>query len=193
MNLDDLNKRPPLDVYAKFEARPGKDEEASKAAGYAVYKDEHWVILHPKGEANASTEYKVPQLPKSRPHIWEQIRVAYEAWCAGQDEPVDGVPLKGWSGCTESQRMTLANIHVRSVEDLSKVTDAQCEKQAGLVKLRDIARNWLTSVGDGSRLAEQNAALQDELREKGEMLTAQQKELDELKIQMKALMTRNAA
>jgi hypothetical protein len=191
--LEDLNKRPALDVYAEFVARPGKDEEASAAAGHAVYKDIDWVILHPKGERDASTEYKVAQLPRSRPHIWEQIRAGYEAWKAGQEAPPDGTPLKGWSGCTEAERLTLANIYIRSVEDLSKATDAQCEKTAGLKKLRDLAQNWLTSIGEGSRLAEQNAALQDDLREKGELLAAQQKDLDELRQQVAALMKRNAA
>lgn len=191
--LEDLNKRPPLDVYAEFVTRPGVDEEAGKAAGHAVHIDVDWVILHPKGERDSSTEYKVSGLARSRPHIWEQIKTGYEAWKAGQEAPPDGTPLKGWSGCTEAQRLTMANIHIRSVEDLSKATDAQCEKTPGLMKLRDLAKNWLTSIGEGSRLAEQNAALQADLREKGELLASQQKDLDELRSQVAALMKRNAA
>lgn len=191
--LEDLNKRPPLDVYAEFVIRTARDEEASQTAGHAVEKEVHWVILHPKGERDSSTEYKVAGLAKGRPHIWEQIRAGYEAWKAGHEPPPDGTPLKGWSGCTESERLTLANIHIRSVEDLSKATDAQCEKTPGLMKLRDLAKNWLTSIGEGSRLAEQNAALQADLREKGELLASQQKDIDELRAQVSALMKRNAA
>ena len=191
--LEELNKSRQLDVYAEFFVRPGVDEEASKTAGHAVHIDIDYVALHPKGERDAATNYRVSTLAKGRPHIWEQIRTGYEAWKAGQEPPPDGTPLKGWSGCTEAQRLTLANIYIRSVEDLSKATDAQCEKTPGLMKLRDLAKNWLTSIGEGSRLAEQNAALQDDLREKGELLASQQKDLEELRQQVAALMKKNAA
>lgn len=189
----DLNKRPPIDAYFQFEVRPGTDEEASRLAGRAVYKDEHWVIQRPKGDPTSVTEYKVASLRRSRPQIWALVEPAYTAWAGGMDEPLDGVPLKGWSGCTEAQRMTLASFNLKTVEDLASATDAIADKIPQFRKMKQVAKNYLTGIGDGSRLAEENAALKAELDEvaaRNETLAA---DLEEMKAQIAALVKARTA
>lgn len=189
----EMNRRPPIDAYFQFEVRPGTDEEASRIAGRAVYKDEHWVIQRPKGDPSSVTEYKVNNLRRSRPQIWALVEPAYNAWAAGMDEPLDGVPLKGWSGCTEAQRMTLTSFNLKTVEDLAGSTDSLGEKIPHFNKLKNVAKNYLTGIGDGSRLAEENAALKGELDELKGQNAALALDLDELKAQVSALVKARAA
>lgn len=189
----DLNRRPPIDAYFQFEVRPGTDEEASRIAGRAVYKDEHWVIQRPKGDPSSVTEYKVNNLRRSRPQIWALVEPAYTAWANGMEEPLDGVPLKGWSGCTEAQRMTLASFNLKTVEDLANATDSLGEKIPHFGKLKNVAKNYLNGIGEGSRLAEENAALRDEVQEAKALNEAMAADLEELKAQVSALMKARAA
>lgn len=189
----DLNKRPPIDAYFQFEVRPGTDEEASRLAGRAVYKDEHWVIQRPKGDPTSVTEYKAASLRRSRPQIWALVEPAYTAWANGMDEPLDGVPLKGWSGCTEAQRMTLASFNLKTVEDLSNATDAIGDKIPQFRKMKQVAKNYLTGIGDGSRLAEENAALKAELDEVSARNQTLAADLEEMKEQIAALVKARAA
>lgn len=189
----ELNKRPQVDAYFIFEARPGVDQEATEKAGHAVYKDEHWVKMKPKGDNQSETNFKVSLLPRSRPWLWDVIRPAYEAWKNGQEEPLSGIPLKGWSGCTEAQRLSLANFNIKTVEDLAEASDGVREKIPGFSRLQKVAKNYINGIGENSRLAEQNASLQEELKEKGEMLASAQKDIEDLKSQVAALLKAKAA
>lgn len=180
-----MNQRSKVDASFRFEMRPGVDEAASKEVGKQVYKDEPWVIMRPKGDPNNSTEFRADRLQRSRPELYQAIQPYYEAWKNGQEEPLDGTPLKGWSGVTEAQRLTLANFNLKTVEDVANATDSMREKIPQFTKLQQVAKNYLQ--GDGSKLALQNASLQEELKEKGSLIDQQQKDIDDLKAQVAAL------
>lgn len=189
----ELNKPAERDFYAKFITEPGEDKAASEKAGHAVYADIDYVTILPKGEGGNEVRYRVDRLKKGRPHIWELIQDGYEAYKEGHEDPVDGIPLRGWSGCTEAQRLNLANINVRSVEDLSKVGDDQCQKLPGTHRLRETARNYLAQIKDGSVLVQENAALKERADDQQTLLDAQSKEIDELRQQVNALAAQKKA
>jgi hypothetical protein len=55
--------------------------------------------------------------------MWDFIRPRYEAWKTNQDLPETGTPLAAWNHLTQQQAEILRVNGVRSVEDVSQLTD----------------------------------------------------------------------
>lgn len=56
--------------------------------------------------------------------LWDFIKPRYEAWKNNQDLPETGTPLAAWNHLTKEQAEILRVNGVRSVEDVSMLTDA---------------------------------------------------------------------
>lgn len=56
--------------------------------------------------------------------MWDFIRPRYEAWKNNQDLPETGTPLAAWNHLTPAQAEILRVNGIRSVEDVSVLTDA---------------------------------------------------------------------
>lgn len=130
--------------------------------------------LAPRGFGKyTSTPWRVVDLKRDTSGLWEVVRPSYEAWKAGQEAPVDGTPLAAWSGVTPQQAEILKFNHVRSVEDIASLTDAQMERipLPGLRVLRDQARAWEKAAdqrsvaADLARKDEELAILREQMAE----------------------------
>lgn len=123
--------------------------------GETVYVD--YVQYGPAGEFNSTViEEKVARLkPREEDAIereerfyamkakWDVIAPAYEAWKSGNTVPEGGTPLSAWSGLTPDAVKVLKMAGVKSVEELSELSDSvltsirlpdmrNLRKQAGL-------------------------------------------------------------
>jgi hypothetical protein len=97
---------------------------------------------------------------------WNVIKPRYEAWKAGQEMPVDGTPLAAWSGISRSLADALKMHGVRTVEELSKLTDThkQSMRIMGLGNFIEGAKRFLTAQDSNkvtSALEQKDAEIAD--------------------------------
>jgi hypothetical protein len=105
---------------------------------------------------------------------WKQIEPAYEAWKAGSEIPLDGVPLAAWNGVTREQAEVLKARGIKTVEGVRDITDSQFSKimLPNMRQLRDLARDFLENR-EASAAAAKIAA-------KDEQIDAMQAQMDEM-------------
>ena len=60
--------------------------------------------------------------------MWDFIKPRYEAWKTNQDLPETGTPLAAWNHLTQAQAEILRVNGVRSVEDVSLLTDTHIHR-----------------------------------------------------------------
>jgi hypothetical protein len=128
-----------------------------------------WVKV---GGNGATTQEKVARLRQNE-LLWPVIDRAYEHWKKGQEEPVDGTPLAAWAGVNADQADRLKLMHIRSVEDVAALTDADLEKIGmGARSLREKARAFVVNKQGSAKIEEalaardkENADLKAELAE----------------------------
>ena len=185
--MEEYGKQREIDALIKFEIRSMKDEEASRAAGHTVMADVDYVVVCSKGDRSTETSFKASSLHRRDPVLWEHIKDGYARWKAGQEDPLEGTPLKGWTGCTASQMHDLFNVNIRTVEDLAEMTDAQCQKQTGFLTLRDVARNYMKAAAGPGKAAEEITALQKQTKDQGELISSLMEQLDEMRNQLNAM------
>lgn len=61
-------------------------------------------------------------------HRWSMIEPAYTAWKEGQEIPVNGTPLGAWPAVTKEQVEVLHRLGLRTVEEMSELTDTTITK-----------------------------------------------------------------
>lgn len=116
--------------------------------------------------------------------LWEFIRPRYEAWKNNQELPQTGTPLAAWNHLTPEQAEILRVNGVRSVEDVSVLTDAAFQRIpiAGLRSITEAAKKFLAhqdvnrAVADSVAKDETIAALTARLEEMASMVAKLQEE-----------------
>lgn len=106
--------------------------------------------------------------------IWAFIKPRYEAWKGNQDLPETGTPLAAWNHLTQQQAEVLRVNGVRSVEDVSVLTDTHFTR-IPIPNLRSIveaAKKFLSSK-DINKFSAEMAA-------KDEMIAALTSRVDQL-------------
>ncbi len=179
--MDEYGKPREIDALIKFEKRQVRDDEASRDAGRTIMKDVDYVVVCSKGDRSTETSFRADGLFKRDPVLWDHIREGYERWRAGQEDPLDGTPLKNWTGCTPAQMHDLYNLNIRTVEDLSGMTDAQCQKETGLLTLRELARNYLKAASGPGKAAEEITALKKMASDQDGLIASLTDQLDEMR------------
>lgn len=152
---------------------------------YPNGKETEWVELAPVGESydkcrtwhrikdvrppeNANRESATMQAMFGR---WEVIEPAYSAWKAGMAVPEGGTPLAAWSGVTPEQVSVLATMGIRTVEDVSTMTEGAVGRLPWPSARRtpELARAFLDSRV-GSAQAEELATMREKMAAMEEML-----------------------
>ncbi len=119
--------------------------------------------------------------------LWEFMKPRYEAWKTNQDLPETGTALAAWNHLTPQQAEILRVNGVRSVEDVSQLTDAHFNR-IPIPNLRSIveaSKKFLDSKDvnkTASELAsahEQLAAANNRIDEMAEMLARLMAEKEE--------------
>lgn len=184
--------------YVKFERRPVEDRNASIKAGYEVFKDVDYALVTPVGSKDVIprivSEWFVQlrqQVKEGRmPESWlKQYEEAYKYWQNGQEPPLNGTPIKGWSLLSPAMQQNVIGANILTVEDLAQANDEACRRMGmGAIGLKDKAANWLkASTGPGKLAAEmsavqiKNRALEAQVAEMNDSMKQLKAELDLLK------------
>ena len=114
--------------------------------------------------------------------LWDFIKPRYEAWKTNQDLPETGTPLAAWNHLTQHQAEVLRVNGIRSVEDVSMLTDTHFNR-IPIPNLRSIveaSKKFLDSkdvnktAGELAAAQETIAALMARVDQLSEMVAAQQ-------------------
>ncbi len=92
--------------------------------------------------------------------LWDFIKPRYEAWKSNQDLPESGTPLAAWNHLTPQQAEILRVNGIRSVEDVSTLTDVHIQR-IPIPNLRSIieaSKKFLDSKDVNKNAAELAAA-----------------------------------
>lgn len=124
------------------------------------------------------------------PQKWlDDYKDAYQRWQNGQEMPLHGMPIRGWSVISPAQQEMLININVLTVEDLAVMNDEGVKrigmgagelKQKAVTALRaskdigpvvmeiaDLKKRLDLSEANNKALIEQTTALLAELKMRG--------------------------
>jgi hypothetical protein len=139
--------------YEDVAGKPGEPREV------------HMVEWVKKGTNGATTCEKVARSFKDGA-MKDIIEPAYKSWLKGQEEPTDGTPLSAWPGVNPAQADRLKALHLRTVEDVAGMNDADMNRVGmGALALRDKARAFVAAKKDTAPLAEAMAKKDAEIAE----------------------------
>lgn len=105
---------------------------------------------------------------------WEFIKPKYEAWKNNQELPAEGTPLAAWNFLTQQQAEILRVNGVRSVEDVSVLSDAHFNRIPipNLRSIAEAAKKFL-DASDVNKFAAQ-------MKEKDETINALTARIDQM-------------
>lgn len=133
-------------------------------AGENVLVD--WVRWQKIGNPNQQMEGKIKKVKKFYADVWTTLEPYYNAWKKNEQEPVNGTPINNWPPVTKRLSEVLKTNGFRSVEDLSKATDADLGRIGmGALALRDKAREFVLLKTDTK-----NAGQIDDLKKTLELM-----------------------
>lgn len=168
------------------------------ASGRRIKKlqEEHWVTYSPAhSPVNTQTTERVRLLfpdptrmgedqdgEKLRymTAVWSQIEPAFEAFQKGQEIPLNGTPLAAWSGVSPEQAEILRQSAIRTVEEVSRLTDGQIER-VRLPNVRDLRAQAILFLenSDAAKAAEREAQKDAQIAEMAERMAAMEALLEE--------------
>lgn len=156
-------KKPAIPI---FKTVPVQMEFASAQAGRPIFEDREFVTIVIPGDRNAMAHEPVREEHRNR---WPK---EYEAFKAGKETPLEGTPLAEWPGMIRARVEELAYFHIRTVEELAGLNDAQLQKIGmGARAERDKARLFLDAARNGSAPLERMVAKNLQLELETERLT----------------------
>lgn len=169
----DLKEERP--AYVRFEIQQEEDRAATLANGYYTTRDVEVALITPPYSKDCN-EKKVADWLKELddnvragrlPLKWaEGYKAHYRAWKSGQEPPLDGVPIKGWSMLSPAQQQNLLQIGVKTVEDLAQMNDEGMKRYGmGALDLKTKAAAWLKTARDIGPITQENAALKVRVEE----------------------------
>lgn len=120
------------------------------------------------------------------PGAWrDQWKAAYKAWKEGQEPPVNGTALKGWSLLTPAQLQNLIQMGMRTVEDVAGMNDEGMRRYGmGSLELKNKAAAFLKAQSGPAKVAAENAALKVRVDEQAQTIESLQKKLLEFEAAM---------
>jgi len=135
----------------------------------ADLKASDWVRWVKKGDSMRSTvAEKVSRLKKGMvgEEIWAVIKPYYERWKEGQDAPVLGMPLDAAPFATKEMVRVLAQVEIRSVEDLANAEEAALNKLPipGIIGMRAKAKALLDTRANLAPVSQELAELREQVQ-----------------------------
>lgn len=157
-------------LMIKFHMEPMMDTQKSREEGRPIYRDvEHVRILIP-GSKESVVDKVVTEIERNR------FRDLYAKWKANEQMDFSGTPLESctWIGKSLVEEMKFFNI--RTVEQLSELSDTHAQKFPGISKYRDLAKAYIAQAEKGKAASDLAAAMD-----------AQKKENEDLREMIKGL------
>lgn len=146
----------------RFEMMPIQNMEKSEAVGHPVFEDVPFVTVYSPGNKLEIPCFRVEEKHRMRwPKQWE-------AFMAGEEAPMEGLPLVEWPPITRAQVETLKGFHIRTVEELASGTDENMKNIGPVfIDLSNKAAKFLENHGSEkariSELEQKNQDLMDRL------------------------------
>lgn len=181
--IDEMQESRP--AYVQFETREEEDREASIEAGHYVPRDRHYAVVTPPG-GNLTIEKPADKFLREKrkagdPNV-RHYEQAYEAWKEGQEEPLDGTPIKSWPAASPAQIKACLNANIKTVEDLATAPEEALKRIGmGARHLQQKAEAWLKSASEHGKVAEEIASLKRDLQDTQEQMKALRQENERLR------------
>lgn len=142
-------------LMIKFEIFPHPNEIKSLEAGHPVYDDREYITIIVPGDKTSVVH---------RP-VWAQDRTRfarqYAQFKQGQEQTVVGLPLKLWGGMTLGQAKEFEYFNVKTVEQLSEMSDGNGIAIHGFQGLKQRAKDYLAQAKEQQPLLEMRAAIEE--------------------------------
>lgn len=140
----------------RFHLHPVKDEKKSIQEGRPIFEDQEYVEIAIPGDKDNVSDTPLNEFTRRR------FAQQYAAWKAsGGNNAVIGTPLDAWPGVSRAQVEELKYFNVRTVEELASLSDTNCQKFAGIVSIRQRARDFVAAAKGEAPLVAMRAELAD--------------------------------
>lgn len=143
--------------FPRFYIEPVQDHYMSEKLGRPVFNDREFVEIIIAGDR---TTKPVCVVTDEHRHRWPRH---YAAFKAGQEPPVDGMPLEQWPAMSKSMVMELKASGFRTVEQIANLADDAPVRDAQGLKKR--AQKWLNSQKENVDLKAENDELKKRMSE----------------------------
>lgn len=158
--------------FVRFESKTLEDPGRTKREKKPCWKDVHFVFVTTPGSKDIQPEEVEEWWPKMEmlvesgrmPAHWlDKWKADYQRFKNGQEIPVDGTPIKGWSLIPGSIQELLISINVKTVEALAGMSDEAIGRVGmGAVEFKRRAQAWVKQHSEKDGPAIEIAALQQE-------------------------------
>ena len=149
-------------LLVKFYKHPRKNEIKSKEAGRPIFEEVPYVEIMQPGNKDSIIKRPASNMDKQR--FAEHFR-KFEA--REDQDTVEGTLLEEWAGITRSQVEELKYLNIRTVEQLSAVSDSNAQNVMGISFLKEKAAKYLEATK-----GEATATALAEMQEKYDALLA---------------------
>lgn len=176
--------------YFEFFTDTIEDREQSEEMGRYVEKDVDCIKLIPKGGKLELVDYYDSWMSGKRrlasggqydPEFLRHVEKSYGIWKEGQEIPVEGTPIKGWSQISPATQTNIINANIRTVEDLANATEEGLSQIGmGARDLQRKAQAWLDSVEDHGKVTQELSNLKTENEDLRQIVERQQEQIAEL-------------
>lgn len=161
-------------LLVKFFMKPRQDKAASEREGRPIFRDVEYVDIKIPGNRNSGACRPATEMDRARfPDHYKAFKERIS------QEVNEGTPLAEWPLISRSMAEELSFFHVKTVEQLATMSDAQASKFMGLAGVRQRAKLWLESVEKEKPLWEMD-----------QKMRAQKAEIQELKNSLADLLQR---
>jgi hypothetical protein len=165
-------------LMIKFELFPHPNEIKSLEAGHPVYDDKEFITIIVPGDKTSIIHRPVWAQDK------ERFARQYAQFKQGLEQTVVGLPLKLWGGMTLGQAKEFEYFNVKTVEQLSEMSDGNGIAIQGFNGLKQRAKDYVAQTKEQQPLMEMRA----ELEKKDSELSALTQSFSELSGQVQQLM-----
>lgn len=149
----------PSNLLIRFGVQRTLNEYKSEQEGRPIYDEDEVVAIRVIGSRDEVSHIVTDEIRR-------EYREQYSKWKAGHEAPVSGTPLEEWPKASSSFIDEMRLYGVRTVEELSALSDGIVSSNPGWMTMRTQAQAWLEAAGDSAavtRYASENEALKAQL------------------------------
>lgn len=169
-------------LFAQFYIHPMLDEVSSAEQGRPIYKDKEYIRIKVVGDKTSLVERPVRFGYQQK---CDNIRFAreYEAFKQNKEQKIEGTPLAQWPPISKGQIHELEHFGVKSVEQLSAMSDTHVQGFRGVLALRNLARRYIEHAQGMAPMTK----MQEELNAANDITSAQTNQLNAMAAELAAL------
>lgn len=169
-------------VYAEFYMHPVQDHKKTIEEGRPIYQEVEYICINTPGDKNSVIRRPV-RVGHHEKSDNRRFAAQYRQFKENKEQVLEGTPLKEWPLISQSQVLELEHYNIKTVEQLSELSDSHAQKLMGYNKLRTQAASYLAAAkGDAP-----TAQMQEELNKAKEEADAMKEQMAEMMRELKAL------